>query len=111
MTGGHTFKNDDVERETMVLNIKNNPFKQNDLKLQALKLQQGGGAGAGVGAGPGQAEAGRESEFRREEMVARAVTIANPAQQQELVMVFDTLQDRDRIFTVLCRLSKQFPAL
>jgi hypothetical protein len=112
LRGGHTFKNDDAERETMVLNIKNNPFKQNDLKLQALKLQEGGADApppSPVSPKPPRAGHERESEFKREEMVQRSVTIANPP-EQELVLVFDSSEQRDRLFTVLCRHARQFSA-
>jgi hypothetical protein len=104
LKGGHTFKNDDAERETMVLNIKNNPFKQNDLKLQAMKLQDAEESSPL----PNVSSGVRESEFKREEMVLRSITIANPP-QHELVMVFDDVETRDKLFTVLTRFARQFP--
>jgi hypothetical protein len=101
LQGGHTFKNDDAERETMELNIQNNPFKQNDLKLRAAQ-------GRPVTPPPPRAGQERESEFRREEMVLRSVTIANPP-EQELCLVFDSGELRDKLFVVLQRYAAQFP--
>lgn len=105
LKGGHTFKNEDAERETMALNINNNPFKQNDLKLQTMMNSDV----ADAPSTPHKRSNERESEFKRSEMVQRSVTIANPP-DQELVMVFDTTELRDKIFTVLTRFAKQFPS-
>jgi hypothetical protein len=97
----------------MALDIQNNPFKQNDLKLQALRLQEDSGSGSGTPPAtsskpprPGQE---RESAFQREEMVLRSITVANPP-EQELVLVLDSTELRDTLFTVLKRFAAQFPA-
>lgn len=104
----------------MELNIKNNPFKQNDLRLkeeQAVKLKQQHSSNSNSNSnkqqqhqGGGGGEQPRESEFRREEMVQRSVTIANPSSQQELVLVLDSPEQRDSLFTVLRRVAARFPA-
>lgn len=97
----------------MALNIQNNPFKQNDLKLKALKEKEDGGNGISLSAsnstGNGSGGGIRESVFRREEMVLRSVTIANPP-EQELVLVFPCAAERERMVTVLQRYAAQFPA-
>ena len=97
MHGGHTFKNEEAERETLEINIQSNPFKQKDVQLRAQR--------EGANSPPPPPE--RESEFKREEMAVRSITIANPP-DQELVVVLDTKEDRDRLFTVLKRFSTQF---
>ncbi len=99
LQGGHTFKQLDIDRISASLskvNIRTNPFLKNDIKTK--KGQNTGGA-----------EAEKETEFTAQQMSERALTLANPP-DQEIVLVFRSTEERDDMFAVFRRYSQTFEA-